>query len=52
MPNAGEEAEKLGNSHTAGGYVKRYSELWKTVWQFLTKLSMHLMIQSSNLAHL
>lgn len=41
-PNAGEDVEKLELSSTAGGDVKRYNQLWTTVWQFPEKLNMYL----------
>ena len=38
----GKDVEKLKPSSIAGGNVKWYKPLWKTVWQFLNKLKIEL----------
>ena len=38
IPTAGQEAEQQELFFGAGGNAKWGSPLWKTVWQFLTKL--------------
>lgn len=41
-PNAGEDAEQEELTFIANGNVKWYSDFWKTVWPFLTRLNIYL----------
>ena len=41
-PKAGTDMEKLHDSYVASANMKWYSQLCKTVWQFLTNLNIQL----------
>lgn len=41
IPNAGNDAEELELSYTAGG-MKMVQSYWKTAWKFLIKLNINL----------
>lgn len=41
MPSVSEDLGKLKFSYMAGGCAKILKSLWKNVWQFLIKLSIH-----------
>ena len=47
IPNAGEDLEQQEFSLIVGGNIKMVQTLWKTVWQFPTKLNILLLYESA-----